>query len=315
MLGFFTIVSLVVAFALGGWWWAGFAVLFLAWLGKRQEAKEQATKTVSEGTIVDGRTEISSEPSARIFPPELIDACSTLSSHGYYVGDLIPEKKRTAAMENYPLPGDQEVLALIDGTIFGSATKGLAVGKHGVAWKNGGESAVKMSWDDFARREISSADHKVSVGSSKFDNSGSGIKLGEVEALLLRLKDYAVGLTATDEEFRSNRTNNLSKPSTIASDAKPVVPVNRAEFDELLTLPGIGAAEARMIVQRRDQQAFVSNSDLADYLALKPHMVTRLDGLTDFEPALNASLPQSEALKQNVSERSKIRKPGGRTID
>lgn len=311
MLGFLTIVSLVVAFALGGWWWLGFVVLLLAWLGKRQETKEQAVKALSDDARVGGRATISSEKPARTFPPELIDICSTLSSHGYYIGDLIPEKKRTAAMENYPLPGDQELLALIDGTVFGSATKGFAVGKDGVAWKNGGETAEKLVWRDFARSNISSADHKVSIGTSKFDSSGSGIKLEKVEALLLRLKDYAVGVTAADDVIGSN----LPKPLTIASDARPLVAVNQAEFDELLTLPGIGAPEAHMIVRRRDQQAFVSNEQLADYLALKPHMVARLNGLTDFGPALDASLPQSEAPKQNVSDGPKLRKLGGRTID
>lgn len=314
MLGFLTIVSLVVAFALGGWWWVGFVVLFLAWLGKRQEAKEQAAKSVSNDTRVEGRAAISSQRSARTFPPELIDICSTLSNHGYYVGDLIPEKKRTAAMENYPLPGDQELLALIDGTVFGSATKGLAIGKDGVAWKNGGETAAKLAWRDLARREISSADHKVAIGTSKFDNSGSGIKLEKVEALLLLLKDYAAGVAATDGVIGS-KTSNLPKTLTIAGDARPWVAVNQAEFDELLTLPGIGAAEAHMIVLRRNQQAFVSNGELADYLALKPHMVTRLNGLTDFGPALSASLPQSEGLKQNVGDGPKLRKLGGRTID
>ena len=52
MFGFFTLVSLVVAYTLGGWWWAGFAVMFLAWLGKRQEAKE---KREAAGRVEEAR--------------------------------------------------------------------------------------------------------------------------------------------------------------------------------------------------------------------------------------------------------------------
>jgi hypothetical protein len=38
LLGFFTLVSLALAFVLSGWWWAGFVVMLILW-GKQLEAK------------------------------------------------------------------------------------------------------------------------------------------------------------------------------------------------------------------------------------------------------------------------------------
>ena len=70
MLGFLTLLALVLALSLGGFWWAGFVVLFLAWLGKRSEAKgSQATESEVNpvATLSDN------------WPAELLDACLSLS--------------------------------------------------------------------------------------------------------------------------------------------------------------------------------------------------------------------------------------------
>jgi hypothetical protein len=93
------------------------------------------------------------------------------------------------------------------------------------------------------------------------------------------------------------------------------VAVNTAEFDELLALPGIGAAEAQMILKRRAEQAFSSNIELADYLDLKPHITAKLDGLTDFGPATSARSPKAEPPKPSTGQRPKLNTLGGRTID
>jgi hypothetical protein len=183
LLGFFTLVSLALAFVLSGWWWAGFVVMLILW-GKQLEAKnptsikgktkelerlveeyEQADEELSRQLYEDSRQGSSQDAEAE-WPAELIDACSSLTAQSYYIGDLIPKKKQAAAMANYPLPGDGELLALIDGTVFGSAAKGLAIGRAGIAWKSGSEKPVKMLWDYLAESQISSGTFKVSVGTS-----------------------------------------------------------------------------------------------------------------------------------------------------
>jgi DNA uptake protein ComE-like DNA-binding protein len=248
------------------------------------------------------------------WPSELIDVCSSLTSSGYYVGNLIPNKKRRAALENYAPPGNGDILALIDGTLFGTATQGLAVGKNGVSWKNGYSQPVQMSWRELAKCEISAADLKVSVGSEKFDNSFSGIKLPAVESLLIRLRDYARALQSDDKipEAKPNKEHS-SEPKAV-DDSRLVVGINIAKFDELLALPGIGAAEAKMIIKRRDESPFKSVAEMADFLDLKPHLVSRLDSMTDFKTAQKVSTVRGDA--QNLVESpQRIAKPGGRTID
>ena len=58
--------------------------------------------------------------------------------------------------------------------------------------------------------------------------------------------------------------------------------VNEATLDELLRLPGVGAAEANMIIKRRDEMPFSSTVELIDFLELKPHFAARLEDLIDF---------------------------------
>jgi hypothetical protein len=322
LLGFFTLVSLALAFVLSGWWWAGFVVMLILW-GKQLEAKnptsikgktkelerlveeyEQADEELSRQLYEDSRQGSSQDAEAE-WPAELIDACSSLTAQSYYIGDLIPKKKQAAAMANYPLPGDGELLALIDGTVFGSAAKGLAIGRAGIAWKSGSEKPVKMLWDYLAESQISSGTFKVSVGTSEFDHSGTGIKADQLKDFLLCLQGYARLRRSTSGSVVPGESKADRRSPKRANIPRSIVAVNTAEFDELLALPGIGAAE----------QAFSSNIELADYLDLKPHITAKLDGLTDFGPATSARSPKAEPPKPSTGQRPKLNTLGGRTID
>lgn len=314
-MGFLTIVALVLAYQLGGWWWAAFILMFLAWLGGKQQDQEPEAKAAIDQTSIENdpaNSNMSSESSVPEWPPKLLEVCSTITSSSYYVGDLIPDKKRTAAMENYPLPGDEQILALIDATVFGSATKGLAIGLDGISWKNSADQPVKMLWSQLAQSSISSGNFKVSIGTLKFDNSGSGINLGEVEKFLSRLKEYA-GSQITDRgASHEGVRSTLHETATKAKIPMSIVAVNLAEFDELLSLPGIEVTEAKMILKRRSERPFISNADLVDYLNIKPHFLTRLDGLTDFGPV---SSDQAEIVELSTKDKPKTNNLGGRTID
>jgi hypothetical protein len=307
MLGFFTLLSLLFAFGKGGWGWAVFAVFFLAWLGKRNEAKELKDTAVK----VDSNELLSED-----WPAELLKACSSLTNAGYYVGDLIPKKKYESAWVSYPLPGDRNILALIDATVFGSASCGLAIGKDGIAWKNDFEGPVQISWKNLADSALSSSGSYVSVGAFKFNISGSGIKRSDVEALLLRLQAYARSLATKDHSIAKGQKCERLKAARPATETRPVVSINNATFEELLTLPGIGAAEAHLIIKRRGEQIFESSMELVDYLELKPHIASKLDVLIDFGQPLTAPQAQTKAPKQtsrNVPPRATT--VGGRTID
>lgn len=299
MLGFFTLISLILALFVPSWWsWAGFGFLFLAWLGKRNRGKKN-------------KDAISKERISGNWPDDLLEACTPLTRYSdCYVGDLIPEKKLTAAAANYPPPGDGKILALID-TTFGSASKGLAVGRDGVAWKNGSETAVQIGWSRLAKSKISSSDDKVSVGSAKFSTSGALIKLPDAEAFFIRLRDYARTVTPIDQSETLEQKRERPTPVKTTTQAPPLVAVNSAGFEELLALPGIEAAEARLIIKLRAEQPFRSNDDLVDRLDLKPHFASKLDGTIDYGRSL-PPLPQKiEAPQQTVSSAPKL----GRKID
>jgi DNA uptake protein ComE-like DNA-binding protein len=315
--GLLTLVALLLGYQLGGWWWAGFVFFFLAWMGELQQAKEKGSKIQNKEPASKSNSEINNRAaliSIGGWPSELIDVCSSLTSNGYYVGNLIPNKKRRAALENYPPPGNSDILALIDGTLFGTATQGLVVGKNGVSWKNGYSQPVQMSWRELAKCEIASAELKVSVGNEKFDNSFSGIKLPAVEGLFILLRDYARALSSDDKIPEARSENEHSSKPKAVDGSRLVVAINIAEFDELLALPGIGAAEAKMIIKRRDESPFKSVAEMADFLDLKPHLISRLDSMTEFRTAQKPSTARVDA-QSPVESTQRIAKPGGRTID
>lgn len=292
-------------------------MFFLAWMGELQQAKEKSSKSENEGSASTSNSAVSNKAALALiggWPSELIDVCSSLNSHGYYVGDLIPSKKRSAALANYPLPGKQEILALIDGTFFGAATQGLAIGENGISWKNGNSQPIQMSWRELAKCEISSANTIVIVGKETFENSYSGIKIADVEGLLIQLRDYARMLTSNNKLPEVAFEAVQSSESNEADNSRFVVAINSAEFDELLALPGIGAAEAKMIIKRRNELPFKSVAEMVDFLELKPHLTSRLDSMTDFKTAQKALVEMVDS-RNSVESAQRIAKPGGRTID
>ena len=66
----------------------------------------------------------------------------------------IPGKKLTNACAFYPVDPADTVLALIDGTVFGSAKQGMALGVKGIYWRNDWTTETArnfLSWDEVAQ--------------------------------------------------------------------------------------------------------------------------------------------------------------------
>jgi DNA uptake protein ComE-like DNA-binding protein len=78
----------------------------------------------------------------------------------------------------------------------------------------------------------------------------------------------------------------LGLPNDFGSDGQAQerpVDINTADREALLALPGIGVAEAGLIVKRTQSgQGFGTLEELADYLSLKPHKTSRLRGKVRF---------------------------------
>ena len=72
----------------------------------------------------------------------------------------------------------------------------------------------------------------------------------------------------------------LESPAQLGRDRTDI---NTADFDSLLVLPGIGAADAKLLIQHRDSYGpLTSMDDLVTVLSLKPHIVERLRPLVTF---------------------------------
>ncbi|WP_298845907.1 hypothetical protein [Clostridium sp.] len=71
-----------------------------------------------------------------IYTEKILEICKKYRFIGYYVYGNIPDKKLNNAILNFPIPLEDEVIALIDSTIFGSCKNGLAVCMSGIYWKN-----------------------------------------------------------------------------------------------------------------------------------------------------------------------------------
>jgi DNA uptake protein ComE-like DNA-binding protein len=307
-------IFLLASWGIGGPFLGLPAIALVIWLWKRGSTDKKLKAAVEAEST-------NSQPDAietNDWPAELVTVCSSLVGQSYFVGSLIPSQKLVGAASSYPPPGDGQILAIIDTTVMGSATDGLAIGRSGLGWKNFMASAVQLTWDQFSTHKITLAGSDVKIGSNAFQTTGSGIVAQEVSNFLLRLQEYAKSLADEERSMALSAQTPMPKKAKhlppVAQSEKPVS-INAADFDELLALPGIGAAEAQMIIKRRSERAFTSNVELADYLDLKPHIATKLDGTTVFEATSSASQMPPAELTPVVSNVPKSNPLGGRTID
>lgn len=121
--------------------------------------------------------------------------CSKYSAVGYYFMDDIPEKKIKNASMTFPIPIDEQVIALIDATVFGSCKSGLAVCLGGIYWRNDwtkGTLKKRYTWEEFAKVELSEEDNSIKFEKGVyFDTSGASMKREFILNLLWELSREA----------------------------------------------------------------------------------------------------------------------------
>jgi hypothetical protein len=99
-------------------------------------------------------------------------------------------------------------------------------------------------------------------------------------------------------------------PSSETQAREWPVDINTASREELLTLPGISAAEAGLILKRTmSKQGFRDMEELVDYLKLKPHKASQLRGKVRFSPVVAKTEPRDGEAMDPTKPRS------GRVID
>ncbi len=108
-------------------------------------------------------------------PEKVLKIVVGYKSKDYFPIGRIPQEKLQNARDVYFLDPDDEAVALIDATIFGSAKKGMVIGINGVYWRNeDGEDTGPhfISWDRLAvgKKSITTAFSGVALGAEgKFD--------------------------------------------------------------------------------------------------------------------------------------------------
>jgi len=325
-------VSLIAAVMSGGTLSPIFVVMLILWLHKlgteNQAAEKQATPPrESPPPRASPPAPISSVPTPELpeeydskdWENQLTEICSRYSGNDYYVAELIPPHKLGHAVETYPVPGGGRgrgrVIALFDATVFGSAKNGMAIGTKGISWHNIAETkSESMTWDDFSKVRVIRLKndnvllvHGIPAISCEFNMGACGFD-----------KNKAVELLKTIQSGYSQREELQSKPRPNLADK--VVDIPSASYEELLALPGIGAAEANILLKHHEYgQNLGSIDEMADLLNLKPHIAARLKDRVGFSKSKPQShVPETPATPATATPTPPFRPnvPGrGRTID
>ncbi|MFZ4860115.1 MAG: ComEA family DNA-binding protein [Desulfuromonadaceae bacterium] len=296
-------IALVGALKEGGWYWLLF-VIAMVWIWGNKLMEEEKAKATAKGLPTTKPTDAPSptetSPIKSDWGARLTEICVQYSAADYYVGGGIPTAKLYAALKAYPLPNGGFPVALIDTTIFVSPDCGMLIGRGGVSWHNW-QVPTKISaleWTDLSKLAISIDGSKIKIGNDGvFETSGSQLGTDVIKAMLERLQamwdrnDQIEDVTSDEVPDR----NILPTPSlddgetAFPTDLESLPPepptqpvldnldINTADFDSLLAIPGIGAAEAKLLIQHRDSYGPLTSIDeMATVLSLKPHIVERL---------------------------------------
>ena len=285
----------------GGWWF--FATIFFGfvWLVHSIVARG-AKNSVEEPSATAGPVVVTAPerpaqgPLGRPANPEILlstsqnarwqakvnEICLRYSGKDFYPGDLIPAEKLKNAVSSYPLPGSGPAMALIDCTIFGSADDGVLIGLHGVSWRNMSEPGSlrwqQMSSSSIAAKGLSdlslTADVRLNLAGRAFPRDDA--------AKLLR-------------ELTEAYKHHAPATRPVPTGGTDRIDISSANRKALLTLPGIGPAEAALVLQAREEAGGpYSLEELAALLQLKPHIVERLRGKVTFSKRNPGVSPKAE---------------------
>ncbi|RST71815.1 DUF4339 domain-containing protein [Siminovitchia acidinfaciens] len=88
----------------------------------------------------------------------IFDACQQRESENFFVGENIPQRKLQNVFKEYPISSDEQIFALVDTTVFGSAKQGAVLTNMGIHVKNSWTGDVRegfINWHDFQYAEFS----------------------------------------------------------------------------------------------------------------------------------------------------------------
>ena len=111
-------------------------------------------------------------------------------SGSYFAASNISGKKEKNARDKYGIPDSEEILALIDATVLGSAKEGLAFCADKIYWKRSGKPEASMNYDQLCKSNFKIIDDmdtiEVSFGPQKryMNILGSSISMDDFFQLI-----------------------------------------------------------------------------------------------------------------------------------
>lgn len=115
---------------------------------------------------------------------------------GLYVAPSIPPKKARNAQASCQIPADEQMLGLIDATVFGSAKNSMVIGTRAVYyhndWAGKQTGTAKVAYADFPKRIFVHSGYEIGLGGAdSFNIAGSSVKAPVVLGILNALKEAA----------------------------------------------------------------------------------------------------------------------------
>lgn len=137
---------------------------------------------------------------------KLREVCQRYSGKDFYVEPL-PARKAAGARSSLNIRSSEQMVALIDFTIFGGAEDAMVITDGGITWKNMNDDApMRLTWAQLRQRTI--RENKTLL-SKKIDlGNGLEIELDNVPALILkddhRVVDLLSELNALPEQVTAD---------------------------------------------------------------------------------------------------------------
>ncbi|MBN1319563.1 MAG: DUF4339 domain-containing protein [Thermoleophilia bacterium] len=142
-----------------------------------------------------------------ISPDQLRSICRKYAGmQDFYSGGDIPANKLINARKSLKIPGREDVFALINCTVFGSAKDAIVIASSGIFAKNNDMvGAQYFSWKDLSELSIVGSQERLSASEVTFSDGRSinctGQMMGVAKGIVPLLNDLLVVLKAADESL------------------------------------------------------------------------------------------------------------------
>ena len=133
----------------------------------------------------------------------------------------IPEKKANNARASLNIPHGDQIFALVDFTVFGSAKDAMVVTESGLYWKGIADPAVSLSWNDLSRctpsEKLGIMFKSISFSNGlKMDLSGAGTLQKNDNPVVLQLLNDLKTLSEGKSPVPTAQHNDDSEEIVIA---------------------------------------------------------------------------------------------------